>query len=143
MVAAARHTDAVDTIQPMLAGLDALPTKAGPHRRKDLTVREIASWARRQVTRIARTTHSDRSGELFAYRQAAKLVEEVGELHAEMLGRSKVQRSSKTQEFDQTSLENELADVLLATTLLAEILGVDVASAVRAKMEIIDARNKP
>ena len=46
---------------------------------------------------------------------------------------------SKAQEFDQTSLEYELADGLLVTSLLAEIFGVDIARAVCAKVQAIDA----
>jgi NTP pyrophosphatase (non-canonical NTP hydrolase) len=141
MAVAARDLGAAQELQqPMLAGLEGLSVGERPLKRRDLTFREVSSWARRQVSRIARVTHVDRSGELLVYRQAAKLVEEVGELHAEILGRSKVQRASKDHEFNQANLEGELADVVLATSLLAEILGVDLDAAVQAKIHVINSR---
>jgi NTP pyrophosphatase (non-canonical NTP hydrolase) len=130
--------------QPMLTGLD-LPDSAHVvavvKRPAALSLRELGTWARTQATRIARATHTDRGSELMIYSQAAKLVEELGELHAELLGRSKRQRASKSQTFSDASLRGELADVILATAVLAEILHVDLADAVASKIATIDARN--
>jgi NTP pyrophosphatase (non-canonical NTP hydrolase) len=134
-----RHASTV-VPQPTITGLDVpIPTLLGT-RRASLSLRELSTWSRRQVARIARATHTDQSSELMVYAQAAKLVEEVGELHAEILGRSKRQRQGKDQIFDQGSLEAELADVVLATAVLAEVLRVNLAEAISSKMEIIEAR---
>jgi len=124
------------------AGLDG--AEAQPHhaRVRRLSVREVSRWARTQAARIARETHTDRSSDVFAYAQAAKLVEEVGELHAELLGRSKRQRTGKLRQYTDETLAGELADVVLATALLAEIVGVDLSDAVTSKIAVIDARTR-
>lgn len=101
---------------------------------------ELSAWASKQVAWIARRTHADRHGELFLYQQAAKLVEEVGELHAQLLGQSKAQRTDKGTAFDRSALEDEFADVLICTLILASVAKVDVAAAVRAKMDVVDRR---
>lgn len=126
--------------QLAFVGLEVIPQSRHTRRRKDLSVRELSSWARTQLGRISRLTHTDRSGELMLYRQAAKLVEEVGELHAEILGRSRVQREGKVRVFDQESIEGEFADVILATAVLAQILNVDLEAAIARKMIVVDER---
>lgn len=144
--------------QPVLEGFESLGSPDGPGsasglvpdgaepqplqpRTRRLTLADVSRWARAQVSRIARETHSDRAGDLLAYAQAAKLVEEVGELHAELLGRSKRQRTDKIREFTDDTLAAELADVVLATALLAEIVGVDLSTAVTGKIAVINARS--
>ena len=126
--------------QPTLVGLE-VPASASPgRRRREPSLAEVNSWARRQVSWIARRSHADKSSELFLYTQAAKLVEEVGELHAQLLGRSKLQRRGKGQEFNHASLEGEFADVVICTIILAQVAGVDLGKALLAKMQSIDER---
>jgi NTP pyrophosphatase (non-canonical NTP hydrolase) len=92
------------------------------------------------VSWIARRSQADKSSELFLYTQAAKLVEEVGELHAQLLGRSKLQRQGKAQEFSQACLEDEFADVLICVVILAQVAGVDLGRAMLTKMDAVEAR---
>jgi NTP pyrophosphatase (non-canonical NTP hydrolase) len=72
--------------------------------------------------------------------QAVKLGEEVGELHAEVLGRLKRQRRSKGTRFDDRSLRGELADVVICVAILAHTTGVDLGAALEEKMAEIDRR---
>ena len=117
-----------------------MPHSTNPRPKRDLSLAEVGSWARRQVSWIARRSQADSRSELFLYTQAAKLVEEVEELHAQLLGRSQLQRHGKSQEFDQASLEGEFADVVICAVILAQVAGVDLGKALVAKMDAVDER---
>jgi NTP pyrophosphatase (non-canonical NTP hydrolase) len=78
--------------------------------------------------------------EMFALAQTAKLGEEVGELQAEVLGAIKYCRADKAAQFTPESLAGELADVMVCTMLLAEILDVDLARAVATKIGFLRDR---
>lgn len=69
-----------------------------------------------------------------------KLTEEVGELADEVLASQGDQRQEKMGEKNKESLENEVADVLITTLLLAEILNVDVSVSLEKKMKKIRER---
>lgn len=129
--------------QMSLTGLDLPPndlTQAGTRRRAPLTVAEISRWGRRQVSWIARRAHLDRRSDLFMYMQAAKLVEEVGELNAQLLGRNQQQRPDKIALYTPDTLAGEFADVVICVAILADVAGVDLSDAVRAKMQTVDNR---
>lgn len=113
---------------------------ASEPRPKPLQVRDLITWVRQQVKWIMERSGDDTSRELFVYQQSAKLVEEVGELNAELLGRSKLQRSGKVGLWTADSLAGEVADVLICTLILADVTGVDVSEALRKKMAVVDAR---
>lgn len=126
--------------QPTLLGLETPPSPTVRRRRKDLSLTQLSSWARHQVSWIARRSQADRNSELFLYTLAAKLVEEVGELHAQLLGRSKLQRQGKSQEFNQAGLEGEVADVMICVLILAEVAGIDLMKALTTKMDAVEQR---
>lgn len=132
----------VKATQPTLLEFDIPPSTAARTRKRNLTLTQVNSWVARQVAWIARRSHADRHSELFLYTQAAKLVEEVGELHAELLGRSNLHRKGKSQEFSQATLEAEIADVMICTLIVAQVAGVDLVKALIAKMDIVDDRTK-
>nr|WP_241737169.1 MazG-like family protein [Dietzia sp. CQ4] len=77
---------------------------------------------------------------MFVLAQAVKLTEELGELHAEILGRLQLQRSSKHRRFNEESLRDELADVILSTAILSQAMGIDLDAAIRNKMNAVDSR---
>jgi NTP pyrophosphatase (non-canonical NTP hydrolase) len=114
------------------------PVPEGPD---DLSFDDFISWTHRQTRLIADRSNTDLHSELFVYMQAAKLVEEVGELHAQLLGQSKLQRRGKGQEFSRTALEGEVADVMICMAILAQAAGVDFRAALRAKMHTVDGRD--
>lgn len=108
---------------------------------RDLTVRQLSRWAKDQMGLIAGTYDFDVRSDAFVLAQAVKLGEEVGELHAEVLGRAKYQRRAKTARYSDRSLQSELADVLICVAILAEATGMDLQDALAAKMAEVDDRS--
>jgi NTP pyrophosphatase (non-canonical NTP hydrolase) len=111
----------------------------------DLTLRELARFAEGEGRRLAAKfgfdpTTRDGHGS-FALAQTVKLGEEVGELHAEVLGALEYQRSEKLGRFSPVTLGGELADVMVCVALLADTFGIDLAEAVAGKLEQLEARN--
>lgn len=110
----------------------------------DLTFGELARWAEGQTRHIAAKFRlgpdAGTSRAFFALAQAVKLGEEVGELHAEVLGALSYQRSDKAGEFSRDTLGGELADVMVCVAMLAQTFNVDLAAAVTDKIEHLDRR---
>lgn len=126
--------------QPQLLGLDVPELAARRRQHTSLTVRQLTTWAGRQIGSISRITGVGRRSEVFVLSQAVKLSEEVGELHAEILGHLKMQRTDKTQHFNTDSLASELADVVMSAAVLSQILGIDLTDALHTKMAVVDHR---
>src|SRR5258708_28230238 len=105
----------------------------------DLTFSELARWAEGQARHIAtkfRLGPDAGTGRaFFALAQAVKLGEEVGELHAEVLGALSYQRADKASEFSRDTLGGELADVMVCLAILAQTLNVDLAAPVTDKIK--------
>jgi NTP pyrophosphatase (non-canonical NTP hydrolase) len=111
-----------------------------------MSLRELALWAEGQARRLASNFGLDSSAErdnaYFALTQSVKLGEEVGELHAEVLGALKYQRKEKAGRYSSATLGGELADVMVCLALLAHTFNVDLAKAVSSKIEHLEARNR-
>ncbi|MEA2003644.1 MAG: MazG nucleotide pyrophosphohydrolase domain-containing protein [archaeon] len=69
-----------------------------------------------------------------------KLNEEVGELCDAVLSYFDSQRKDKLAGFDRQDLDEEFADVIITTLLLAEVMDVDVGKALEKKIEKINGR---
>ena len=112
----------------------------------DLSLRDLAQFAEGLARRLAANFGFDpttRGGLVsFALAQTVKLGEEVGELHAEVLGALEFQRRDKAGRYSRDSLGGELADVMVCVALLADAFGVDLARAVEIKIEQLEARNR-
>ncbi len=112
----------------------------------DLSLRDLARFAEGEARRLADNFGFDptaRDGQAyFALAQAVKLGEEVGELHAEVLGTLEYQRREKAGRYSRDSLGGELADVMVCVALLADTFGVDLAQAVSSKIDQLEARNR-
>lgn len=112
----------------------------------DMSLRQLSTWAEGQARRLATNFGLDpaagNDNAYFALAQTVKLGEEVGELHAEVLGSLKYHRSDKAGQYGTDSLGGELADVMVCLALLAQILKVDLAAAVTTKIEHLEARNR-
>ena len=110
----------------------------------DLGLQELTRWAEGQARHIAAKFRlgpaADGDSAFFALAQAVKLGEEVGELHAEVLGALRYQRADKSSEYSTDTLGGELADVTVCLAILAHTLNVDLATAVRQKIEDLDRR---
>ncbi len=73
--------------------------------------------------------------------RTVKLNEEVGELCAEILALDNDQRKEKLSKMKkEDNLPNELADVVITTLLLAEVLDVDIETALENKIKKIKRR---
>jgi len=64
-----------------------------------------------------------------------KLAEEIGELSNDILSSLSLQRKSKLLKFNKHNLYEEFADIVLATTTLANTLGVDLNRAINNKLQ--------
>lgn len=132
-------------IQPTLDGLvmDGHERGGTVHslESRALRVRDLSMWCRHTVGVIARRTGADTRDHGFLLAQTVKLGEEVGELHAEVLGLIGQQRVDKGVEYSVDSLGAELADVVICAGILAEVTGVDLSRALMGKMERVTDRS--
>jgi NTP pyrophosphatase (non-canonical NTP hydrolase) len=106
----------------------------------DLTLHEVSAWANLQAKRLAAGYGLDPDGASFVLAQTVKLGEEVGELHAEILGRVGMHHRSKDGSYSGETLANELADVTICVAILAELLDADLSEAVSSKIARLEAR---
>jgi hypothetical protein len=110
----------------------------------DLSLRELMRWAGGQAGHIAAKfgigSDADGGSALFALAQAVKLGEEVGELHAEILGSLRYQRHDKAGEYSNGTLGGEIADTMICLAILSQTLNVDLLAAVTAKIGELDRR---
>jgi NTP pyrophosphatase (non-canonical NTP hydrolase) len=104
------------------------------------TVREISAWAGMQAKRLAAGYDLDAGTDLFLLAQTAKLGEEVGELHAEVLGRAGYHHRSKDGAYNRETLAGELADVAICVAILAEVLDTDLSEALTRKIAKLERR---
>jgi len=72
--------------------------------------------------------------------RTVKVAEEFGELCNEVLATSSLQRKQKLENHKREELEEEFADVLFSTLLLASAMNVDIVPVIKKKMEKIKAR---
>ncbi|MEV5570128.1 hypothetical protein AB0L06_08760 [Spirillospora sp. NPDC052269] len=114
------------------------PTTPDEHGSQDgMTLAELGRWADRQGMLLAEKFNlgdSEQDRAFFLLAAAAKLGEEAGELHREVLGSIRHQRAEKLEQFTLQSAADEIADVIICAAILAARMGVDVESAVRDKV---------
>lgn len=109
----------------------------------DMSLRDLSQWAQQQAKRLAVNFGLDAPSDsaYFALAQTVKLGEEVGELHAEVLGALQYHRPDKQGQYGTETLAGELADVMVCVALLSQILHVDLAKAVTDKVGYLEGRN--
>ena len=122
-----------------------MPEKNDEAATDDLSLRELTRWAEGQARHIAEKfklgPSADGDNAFFALAQAVKLGEEVGELHAEVLGALRCQRTDKSGDYNLGTLGGEFADVTICLAILAHTLNVDLAKAVKDKIDDLDRRH--
>ena len=79
--------------------------------------------------------------EKFILAASLKLSEELGELSQEILGSLSLLRKEKLEKHSQKTLENEFADVLITTLILAKSMNIDIKKALENKVDKINERN--
>lgn len=100
---------------------------------------ELNNFIKEESRRIkAHFNYDDQ--EKWVYARMVKIQEEVGELSSEVLAQFNKQRGGKLKSSAREALEEELADVLITTLLLAEDMEIDVNKALRNKIEKIKKR---
>jgi len=76
----------------------------------------------------------------FVLTQITKLNEETGELSSEILARVGYQRAEKLAKHSQQTLEDEFADVLITSLLLAQACEIDINQALENKITKLEKR---
>jgi NTP pyrophosphatase (non-canonical NTP hydrolase) len=69
-----------------------------------------------------------------------KLSEELGELCNEVLAHNGLQRKHKMDASDPNNIDEEFADVIITTLLLAQQMGIDIKKALDNKVKKINKR---
>ncbi|MDO8459868.1 MAG: MazG-like family protein [Nanoarchaeota archaeon] len=69
-----------------------------------------------------------------------KLGEEFGELSSEVLANNSFQRTEKLEKHSKESTEEEFADVMITTLLLAQAMDIDIKKALKDKIDKINKR---
>ncbi|MBR9683351.1 hypothetical protein GOV03_02315 [Candidatus Woesearchaeota archaeon] len=72
--------------------------------------------------------------------QTVKLTEELGELCSEVLAHKSLQRKQKLENHDQENIQEEFADVLIVTLILAKAMNIDIEKALENKIDKINKR---
>ena len=107
-----------------------------------MTFEELKNFIKLEDTRLAKCygVYSDKEKEVFSH--SVKLTEEVGELCSEVLSKYSRQRKGKTEAYNEEKLAEELVDVIIVASLLANSLNIDVETTLKKKMEKIERRHK-
>lgn len=69
-----------------------------------------------------------------------KLNEEIGELCDSVLAYDSLQRSEKLVVFEEQDIDEEVADVIITTLLLADTIDVDIEVALENKIKAVEER---
>ena len=96
-----------------------------------MEIKEIMKFAEESQEKISKY-YSKSKEELIPY-HALKIGEELGELLEQVLAHQNIQRKDKA--IDKKQIGEEVADVLLATLILAKSLNLDVESEIKRKIE--------
>jgi NTP pyrophosphatase (non-canonical NTP hydrolase) len=101
-------------------------------------LKEFADWASKRKETLLNKSNCD-----LISSDAVKLAEETGEVANEIQNYLGLQRKEKidSKEIILKHLGEELADVILVSTILARRTGLDIEEAIRNKMDIVKGRN--
>lgn len=103
--------------------------------------KEFKDFLQKQVEWTSKMFHPWDDPEKSAYIGLAKLMEETGELADAIrtfFGRQRQEKLPKSSEEDRLALiEEEVADTVIATLVIAKRLGIDIESALTSKIEKI------
>ncbi len=107
-----------------------------------MQVKEIIEFMDRTLNegRYTQTLSGERSFKERAFAQWLKISEEVWELNEQLLGKFQGQRTSKKDKISDEHLQEEIADVILASIRLARLLDLDVEELLSKKMEKLQER---
>jgi len=104
-----------------------------------MEIKELLEFIKTEHQRLMKFYNFKKRGQL-KYPIALKIMEELGELCEEVLAQEKIQRVEKLQN-RESKIDEELADVLITTLLLAENMNIDVINGLKKKIKKIKNRN--
>lgn len=107
---------------------------------KNMQLKDLKKFIRKEDLRLRKCFggYKDEGKRILA--RTVKLAEELGELCDEVLSYNSMQRKEKLDKHDPNNLSEEFADVVITTLLLAEAMKVDIAKALKRKIEKINKR---
>lgn len=100
----------------------------------------LVAFAKRQEARFQKIDGGKLTSLERTYAQLAKLGEEYGELCEAVMAEAGHQRADKLAKHTREHLGEELADVVMVCSILAEKLGVDLLDALEKKIAVVDER---
>lgn len=105
----------------------------------DMEIDELLEFISQENDRL-RAYHSGLDADNAPLIQTVKLNEEIGELCDSVLAYDSLQRSKKLAEFEEQEIEDEVADVIITTLLLADSIDVDIEEALENKINAVEER---
>ena len=104
-----------------------------------MELRELLDFIESEHERLRNKYQNlDKQKEILA--RCVKLSEEVGELSNEVLSLNSFQRYVKLEKHGPEKVEEEIADVIITTLLLAKSMGVNVEKSLQERIENVKAR---
>lgn len=94
---------------------------------------EILEFIKKEHKRLLRFYNFENHKDI-RYPIAVKIMEELGELSEQLLALDSIQRKEKLK-VNKGKIEEEIADVLITTLLLAENLNIDVSKELTGSIE--------
>lgn len=104
-----------------------------------MEIDELLSFIKEEHQRLMRLYDLKEHSQI-KYPMVVKIMEELGELSECILASDSMQRIEKL-EAQKSKIDEEVADVLITTLLLAENMNIDVVSGLKRKIEKIKKRN--
>ncbi len=101
---------------------------------------DLLKFIKNENERLISNYYSDYDEDKLKFSATVKLVEEVGELCSQVLKKCGKQRSEKLKNNKHEEIESEVADVLITTLILSELVGVDPQKALSDKIKKIEGR---
>lgn len=106
-----------------------------------MELQDLLTFIEKQKDVVRKHYNNITDQEKFILAASVKLSEELGELSQEILGSLSLLRKEKLEKHNQETLENEFADVLITTLILAKSMNIDIKKALENKIDKISERN--
>lgn len=104
----------------------------------EITIKELKKFIDVEHQRMVKRWRENRKIRTMA--RTIKLMEELGELCNEIMAYNVKQRKKKMHLQDTKKLEDEFADVIIVTLLLAKNVKIDIYQAINNKIKKIERR---
>lgn len=102
-------------------------------------MKELMDFIEREHERLDKHYGIPRDKMILA--RAVKVAEELGELCNDVLASASLQRTDKLAKHDKENIQEEFADVIFTTLLLAKAMGADIEKGLETKMKKVANRS--